>query len=79
MLIDFLVERCIFSEMFEGGSWRNVGGHVVYIEKEEEKAKNSPLWDSRAHVYLTRIAPFYEHLLCSIGQTMFNPELAQIA
>ena len=79
MLIDFLVEQCIISEMFEGGSWRNVGGHVIYIEKEEERAKNTPPWGSRAHGYLTRIAPFYEHLLCSIVQTMFNPELAQIA
>ena len=30
-----------------------MGGHVIYIEKEEEGAKNSILWDCRAHVYLT--------------------------
>ena len=30
-----------------------MGGHVVYIEKEEEGAENSALWDSIAHVYLT--------------------------
>ena len=31
-----------------------MGGHVVYVKKEEEGAKDSALWDSRAHVYLTR-------------------------
>ena len=36
MIIDFSVEHCIVSEKFEGGSWRNMGGHVIYIEKEEE-------------------------------------------
>ena len=53
MIIDFSVEHCVVGEKFEGGSWRYVGGHVIYIEKEEEGAKNSTLWDSRAHVYLT--------------------------
>ena len=52
-----------------------MGGHVIYVKKEEEGAKNSALWDSRAHVYLTRLAPFYQHFLCSIGQKMFNPEV----
>ena len=33
-----------------------MGGHVVYVKKEEEGAKDSALWDSRAHVYLTRLA-----------------------
>ena len=47
VLIDDLVEHCIISVKFEGGSWRNMGGHVIYIEKEEEGAKNSPLWNSR--------------------------------
>ena len=44
-------------------------------EKGEEGAKDSSLWDSRAHVYLTRLAFFYQHFLCSIGQKMFNPEV----
>ena len=66
MIIDFSVEHCVIGEKFEGGSWRYVGGHVIYIEKEEEGAKNSTLWDSRAHVYLTRLAPFYQHFLSSI-------------
>ena len=52
-----------------------MGGHVVYVKKEEEGAKNSALWNSRAHVYLTRLAPFYQHFLFSIGQNLFNPEV----
>ena len=75
MIIDFSVERCVVGEKFEGGSWRYMGGHVIYIEKEEVGAKNSTLWDSRAHVYLTRLAPFYQHFLSSIGKTNFNPEV----
>ena len=52
-----------------------MGGHVVYVKKEEEGAKDSALWDYRAHVYLTRLAPFYQHFLCSIGQKICNPEV----
>ena len=47
-----------------------MGGHVIYIEKEEEGAKNSSLRDSRAHVYLLRLVPFYQHFLSSIGQNL---------
>ena len=48
-----------------------MGGHFICIEKEEEGAKNSTLWDSRAHVYLTRLASFYQHFLSSIGKNFF--------
>ena len=48
---------------------------VIYIEKEEEGTKNSALWDSRAHVYLTRLASFYQHFLGSIGENFFNPNV----
>ena len=75
MIIDFSVEHCIVGEKFEGGSWRNMGGHVIYIEKEEERPKNSTLWDSRAHVYLTQLAPFYQLFLSSIGKNFFNPKV----
>ena len=44
MIIDFSVEHCVIGEKFEGGSWRYVGRYVIYIEKEEEGAKNSTLW-----------------------------------
>ena len=71
MIIDFSVEHCVVGEKFEGGSRRYMGGHVIYIEKEEEGAKNCTLWDSRAHVYLTRHAPFYQHLLSSISKIYF--------
>ena len=71
MLIDFSVEHCIVSKKSEGDSWRNMGGHVIYIEKEEEGVKNSSLWDSRAHVYLTRLAPFYQHFLSPTGQNFW--------
>ena len=47
MIVDFSVEHCVVCETFEGGSCRYMGGHVIYIEKEEEGAKNSTLWDSR--------------------------------
>ena len=60
MIIDFSIEHCVVGERFEGGSWRYMGGHVIYKEKEEEGAKNSTMWDSRAHVYLTLLAPFYQ-------------------
>ena len=30
MIIDVPVEHCIISERFEEGSWRNMGGHVIY-------------------------------------------------
>ena len=49
-------------------------GHVIYIE-EEEGTMSSTMWDSRVHVYLTRLAPFYQHFLSSIGQNFFNPEV----
>ena len=75
MIIDFSVEHCIISEKFEVGSWRYMDGHVIYIEKEEEGAKNSTLWDSRAHVHPTQLAPFYQHFLSSIGKNFFNPEV----
>ena len=71
VIIDFSVEHCVVGEQIEGGSWRYMGGHVIYIEKEEEEAKNSTLWDTRAHVYLTRLAPFYQHFLSSIGKKFF--------
>ena len=73
--MDFSVEHCVVGEKFERGSWRYVGGHVIYIEKEEEGSKNSTLWDSRAHVYLTRLAPFYQHFLSFIGKKLFNPKV----
>ena len=75
MIIDFSVEHCVIGEKFEGGSWRYVGGRVIYIENEEEGAKNSTLWDSRAHVYLIRLAPFYQHFLSSIGKKNCNPKV----
>ena len=75
MIIDFSVEHCVVGEKFKGGSWRNMGGHVIYIEKEKEGAKNSTLWNFRAHVYLTRLAPFNTHFLSSIGKKCFNPEV----
>ena len=46
VVIDFSVEHCVVGETFEGGSCGNVRGHVVYVKKEEEGAKNSTLWDS---------------------------------
>ena len=72
MIIDFSVEHSVVGEKFDGCSWRNMGGLVIYIE---DGAKNSILWDSRAHVYLTRLAPFYKHFLVSIGKNNFNPEV----
>ena len=57
-----------------GSSTRCVGG-AGSNRKEEEGAKNSTTWDSRAHVYLTRLAPFYQHFLSSIGQNIVNPEV----
>ena len=39
VLSDFPVEHCIIGEKFEGGSWWSMGGHVIFIEKEEEGAK----------------------------------------
>ena len=42
MIIDFSVEHCVIGEKFEGGSWRYVGGHVIYIEKEEEGPRTVP-------------------------------------
>ena len=48
----------------------------MYIKKGEEGGqKNSTLWDSRAHMYLTRLAPFYQHFLSSIDQNFFYPEV----
>ena len=37
--------------------------------------KNSTLWDPRAHVYLTRLAPFYQDFLSSISKNFFNPKV----
>ena len=34
-LFIFQVEHCI-SQQFQGGSCRNIGGHAIYIEKEEK-------------------------------------------
>ena len=31
VIVDFSVEHCIVGEKFEGGSWGNMGGHVIYI------------------------------------------------
>ena len=51
------------------------GPRTVPCGTPEEGTKNSALWHSTAHVYLTTLAPFYQHFLCSIGQNIFNPEV----
>ena len=51
--LSWSVDHCVVGEKFEGGSWGNMGGHIIYIEKEEDGAENSIPWDSRARVYLT--------------------------
>ena len=43
MIIDFSLEHCVVGEKFEGGSWRYVGGHVIYIEKEDNTVHTAKL------------------------------------
>lgn len=50
--IDFSVQHGIVSEKFEGSVRGDTGGHVVYVEEEEERSEYCALWDTRAHMYL---------------------------
>ena len=58
VFIDFLVEHCIIGEKFEGVSWRNLGGRVIYTEKEEEGAKSSQV-PNQTCILLPALLVFY--------------------
>jgi len=42
VVIDFSVEQCVIGEKFKGGSWGNMGGHVVYVKNEMRGPRTVP-------------------------------------
>ena len=70
--LSWSVEDWVVDERFKGGSWGNMGGYVIYIEKG---AEDSSLWDSRWSLPITHISVARHCLWIEMRVSCYWPKL----